>query len=196
VVYKHFFSGLEAERQHNFRSKLKIRNFGFDPSTEHKSVVTGTANGDVAHLTCTSVANKDQQIKAVGVRLGNVLVFHVLHSAGGMDEGYVPDNAVLNAAPEESSQLLHPRQLRSQIKGSPESPTAVESCKSWRTAPASSTLTLRKEEPYEYSDQNVACRFVADRRRIQLCQLQCTERSKTRQIHRLKPKVPRQRRAN
>ncbi|CAN5142688.1 hypothetical protein BH10CYA1_BH10CYA1_38040 [soil metagenome] len=77
----------------------QITNFGLEQTTERKNRVTGTVDGNIAHLTCSSATHKDQQINAVAVRIANVLVLHVIHSSSVMEEGYVPDNAILDLTP-------------------------------------------------------------------------------------------------
>ncbi len=80
----------------------EITNFGFDKGSEHKNSVSGTVEGTVAHLICRSLTEKGHRINAVAVRVANVLVFHVLHSGGDLEEVYVPDNAILATASDQA----------------------------------------------------------------------------------------------
>lgn len=81
----------------------EISSLGFDQGSAHKNTVSGTVDGTVARLTCRSLTDRGQQISAVAVRVGNVLVFHVNHLGGDLEEGYVPDNAILSAAPDQAA---------------------------------------------------------------------------------------------
>jgi len=88
----------------------EIRSLGFDKDQEHTSAVSGSVDGNVAHLTCSLV--KGRQISAVAVRLGNVLVFHLLHSDSAPEEAYVPENAILSSASSKT------------VEGTPTTPTS------------------------------------------------------------------------
>ncbi len=86
----------------------EIVNFGLQPSTERKNKVTGTVDGNVARITCSSVAQKNQKIDATIVRIGSVLVLHVINSTNGLDESYVPDNAILDPVPAQAEVIPPP----------------------------------------------------------------------------------------
>lgn len=86
----------------------EITNFGLQQDSERKNKVSGTVDGNVARLTCSSVISKNQQIDAVAVRIGNVLVLHVTNSTKGLDDSYVPDNAIMDPTPAQSDVIPPP----------------------------------------------------------------------------------------
>ena len=120
----------------------EIRNFGLEPTTEHKNRVTGTVDGNIAHLSCSSANHNQQQIDAVAVRMANVLVFHVVNLNGGMEDGYVPDNAILDPTPAKA-EVLPPAPSPPQDSGQSSSPTSTAPT----VAPASTTAPVPTVAP-------------------------------------------------
>jgi serine/threonine protein kinase len=69
---------------------------------EEPNNITGTVNDSVAHLVYTHAAGR--KTVASAVRLGNVLVFHVQKANPNVDTGYIPNDAILDFAPNQAEQ--------------------------------------------------------------------------------------------
>lgn len=72
-----------------------------DPPTPRNSI-SGRVDGIVSHFTCVSGSNKSSRVKVSAVRINNCLVLHVTDSKGGLDEAYIPDDAILTQSPKAS----------------------------------------------------------------------------------------------
>lgn len=103
----------------------EIRSLSFDKEQEHRSTVSGSVDGNVAHLTFN--LEKGRPTAAVAVRVGNVLVFHLLHSDSAPEEAYVPENAILSAASTKSVEGAPSVEPEHSEKDTPAPSAAVES---------------------------------------------------------------------